>query len=72
MLEQSPELQARAIRLQAYSSHTSATPRYVLIFRREADLQEFWKHLPKDIQPLVQLQRQGVMLAALYELPATP
>lgn len=71
MLDQSPALQARAIQLKAYSSHNSPASRYVMIFRREADLQEFWKHLPEDAQLLVQLDREGVMLAALYELPAS-
>jgi hypothetical protein len=70
LLDQSPILKAKAIQLKPYSGHTSTTQRYVLIFRREADLQHFWQHQPnRDI--LTEMQREGVMLAALYALPAS-
>jgi len=66
--DQSAILKAKAIQLEPYSGHNSATERYVLIFRREADLQQFWQHQPNR-DTLVELQREGVTLAALYALP---
>jgi hypothetical protein len=68
----SPLLKQHQIRLRPYLSHEPSTKsRYVLIFRREADLQDFWKQLPAEAQIVVQLQREGVMLAALYLIPPT-
>jgi hypothetical protein len=73
MENQSPILRRHAIELRpfdaALGSGTSADARYVLFFRRLADLPDSITPLPFNARLLAEVRREGVQLAALYELP---
>jgi hypothetical protein len=45
-------------------------PRYILVFRRKADLPQWLRDQPPGAKRLVELSRQGVWLAAFYEFTA--
>lgn len=67
LLEQSPVLRRRGIRLIPFEPH-EPPPRFVLIFRRLADLPPELHAPPPDFHPLAEVRRDGVLLAALYEV----
>jgi hypothetical protein len=72
MLTQSPVLRRRGIRLHAYDADQPGHSRYLLIFCRLADLSPELRTLVAERHPLVANQRSGVVLAALYDLRASP
>jgi hypothetical protein len=71
MLDQSPILRRRRFQLVPFDETKMADTRYVLLFRRKADLPP---SLRTDAPPgrlLAEVTRQGVQLAALYEWRAS-
>lgn len=68
---QSPLLQRHRITLKSWDDRIRSEVRYVLVFRRRAD---FWETLEETDQPpaglrrLAEVRREGVQLAALYEV----
>ena len=68
MTNQSPVIRAHRIRLVPFSGFESKTTRYVLLFRRKADLPEKLREPTAATVPLAELRRDGVLLAALYQL----
>lgn len=67
LMSQCPMLRDRSIELRAYDDRQSTDIRYALVFRRRADPWESLEHPPAGAALLVELQREGVQLAALYE-----
>jgi hypothetical protein len=64
---QSPLLRERKITLRAFDDRHIDDVRYALVFRRRADPWESLEHPPPGAKLLVELSREGVQLAALYE-----
>lgn len=66
---QSPILRQRQIHLEPWDGEAITAPRYVLIFRRRADPPNarLFDKPPDHVRLIVAVERQGVMLAALYE-----
>ncbi len=64
---QSPILRDRQITLRAFDDKHIADVRYAIVFRRRADPWQSLEHPPKGARLLVELRREGVQLAALYE-----
>jgi len=65
---QCPALQRRNITLRAYDPQDNGPSRYVLVFRRRADLPPRFQRPPENARILAEVRRQNVLLAALYEL----
>ena len=65
---QSPILRRREIRLTTWRESAPGR-RFVLLFRRRADLPPPLQQLPPEVKRLAATIRQGVVLAALYEIP---
>ena len=53
-------------RLALYGTPAAASARWVMIFRRKADLPDFLRNTPPGLTPVVEVRRCGVLLAALY------
>ncbi|MBO12660.1 MAG: hypothetical protein CMJ68_18105 [Planctomycetaceae bacterium] len=53
-------------RLALYGTPPAASARWVMIFRRKADLPDFLRNTPPGLTPVVEVRRCGVLLAALY------
>jgi len=68
MLKQSPVLRRRGIRLHPYDASRAGQAPYLLIFCRLADLSPDLQALVAERPALVAVRRNGVLLAALYEL----
>ncbi len=68
LLLQSPILTAHQIQLRAYDDKQPHTIRYVIVFRRRADPWPSLEPAPPNATLLAQVRRDGVQLAALYEL----
>jgi len=67
LLNQSPILRHRRLRLKAWIGNEVTQTRYIAIFRRRADLPPMLQHPPPSVKLLALVKRQGVLLAALYE-----
>lgn len=65
---QSPPLREHGIRLRAYDDPHRELVRYVLVFRRRADPWHSLEPAPAHSRLLAETRRDGVQLAALYEL----
>lgn len=70
----SPLLQQRRLNLDAYDDQDPAkrSMRYVLVFRRRADPWPALEPAPRGGRLLAEVVREGVQLAALYELAPSP
>jgi hypothetical protein len=55
-------------RLRGYDPQRHGPPRYVLLYRRRADLPPELEPLPGNANVLAEVRRQGVLIAALIEL----
>lgn len=66
---QSPALRRAGIKLRPYDPQRYGRPRYVLYFRRRADLFPELEAGPPGARLLVANRRQGVLLAGLYAFP---
>lgn len=66
--QQSPQLRVHEVRLRAYDDPHRRHVRYVLVFRRRADPWHSLEPAPQRSRLLAETRRQGVQLAALYEL----
>jgi hypothetical protein len=66
--QQSPLLREYDIRLRSYDDPHRLQVRYVLVFRRRADPWHSLEPAPERSRLLAETRRQGVQLAALYEL----
>lgn len=64
---QSPVLQRAGITLQPYDPKVYGPPKYVLFFRRRADLFPELETGPPDAKLIAEYRVQGVLLAGLYE-----
>ena len=64
---QHPELAEKGIRLRALDHRQWADVRYVLSFRRQADLPEFLRDNTLN-EPTVIVEQQGVRVASLHEI----
>jgi hypothetical protein len=67
--QQSPILRQRRIHLEPWNGKAITAPRYVLIFRRRADPTQvrLFQETPANFRLIGSVERQGVLLAALYE-----
>lgn len=65
----SPILRERRLSLDAYDDQDPAKGhmRYVLVFRRRADVWPALEPVPRGARLLAEVVRDGVQLAALYE-----
>ena len=65
LIENSPILRNHGIRLRGYDEDRNKPAKYLIVFRRRADLA---KNLdpPENATLLAEVRRQGVLLAALY------
>jgi 4-amino-4-deoxy-L-arabinose transferase-like glycosyltransferase len=72
LLSQAPELRAKEIRLRAFTGAPSEQPpvRYLLSFARREYLPESWNPGPPGARVLAEIRREGIRLAALYEMNA--
>ena len=52
--------------LALYGTPDAADARWVMIFRRKADLPDFLRDSPSGLVPVAEFRRAGVLLAALY------
>jgi len=68
--QQSPVLRRSDIRLQPFEPGQHASAKYVLIFRRRADLPALLEPPPSEARLLASVRRQGVILAGLYVFPS--
>ena len=68
LLLQSPILAAHDVRLRAYDDKQPHEIRYVIVFRRRADPWPSLEPAPASSTLLAEVRRDGVQLAALYEL----
>jgi len=68
MLRQSPILRGRGIQLRPFEDKNIEQIRYVMFFHRRADLSELLHSSPPQARLLAEVRRQGVQLAAAYEL----
>lgn len=66
---QSPAFRAKDIRFAPYDPARFKRSRYVLMFRRRADLFAELEPVPAGAKLRAAVRRQGVVLAALYEFP---
>lgn len=62
---QSPVLRRHGVQIVAFDPAQPA-PEFVLLFRRLADLPEAWRGAPDGYEPVADVIRDGVQLAALY------
>ena len=69
LLLQSPILSAGNYRLRAYDNNAGREIRYVLVYRRRADPWPSLEPAPEGSRLLAEVRRDGVQLAALFELP---
>ena len=53
--------------LALYGTPEAADARWVMIFRRKADLPDFLRDSPPGLVPVAEFRRAGVLLAALYQ-----
>lgn len=67
MLENSPDLRKRGIKLRGYDDSKHGPAEYLIVFRRRADLSSEIDP-PTNATPLVEVRRQGVLLAVLYRM----
>ena len=67
LTEQSPIIREHELQLLPFGEH-SAPARYVLVFHRLADLPDELRKLETRVEPIAEVRRQGVLLAALYDL----
>lgn len=67
IIEQSPILRKRGIELRGYDPSKNGPAKYLLLFRRRADLSPEVDP-PKNAKLLAEVRRRGVLLAALYEM----
>jgi len=56
-------------RLALYGTPAAAKARWVMIFRRKADLPDFLRNDPPGLVRVAEVRRAGVQLAALYRQP---
>jgi len=68
LMMQSATLRRRGIRLRPYSDQNRQSRRFVLLFRRTAYLPDSLRHVPPNARLRAEVRRNGVQLAALYEL----
>jgi len=67
--QQSAALRERNITLRGYDPQKHGPSKYVLLYRRRADLPPELEPLSTDAHVLAELRRQGVVLAAVVETP---
>ncbi len=65
--QQSPIIRDHKLQLLPFREHSNPA-RYVLVFHRLADLPDELRKLETRIEPIAEVRRQGVLLAALYDL----
>jgi len=70
LLAQSPVLQRHGVKLVPYDEKTSTDARYLLVFQRKADISKGLKSTLNSAKKLASTDRQGVVLAAIYDLSA--
>lgn len=68
LLSQSPLLRQNGIRFRRFGTPEAAGCRYLLLFRRKADLPAWLQDGPTAAPRLAEVRRQGVVLAGLYDL----
>lgn len=66
---QSPALRRAGIKLKPYDPELYGQPRYVLFFRRRADLFPELESGPNGARLIAEVRRQVVLLAGIYEFP---
>jgi hypothetical protein len=67
MKTQSPVLRRHGIELRAFTGNVPGHAPYLLVFRRLADLSPATRAQIDADQPIVEVRRSGVLLAALYD-----
>jgi hypothetical protein len=68
LTKQSPILRGHGIELAPYRGFDRMQSRYLLVFRRRADLPDPIRDEPPRSRLLAEVRRSGVQLAALYEI----
>jgi Dolichyl-phosphate-mannose-protein mannosyltransferase len=67
--QQSAALRERNITLRGYDPQKHGPAKYVLFYRRRADLPPELEPLPDDARVLAEIRRQGVLLAGVIDTP---
>jgi len=68
LLSQSPILRQRGIALRRWDEVADGKRKYVLVHRRQADIPPILEEMLPDAKVLAEVKRDGVQLAALYDL----
>lgn len=69
MMQQIPSIREHGLRLRAFDWDNRADIRYLLVFRRLANLSHDDLELHRRSKVIAEVRRQGVLLAAVYQLP---
>jgi hypothetical protein len=69
LVAQSPILRRHEIQLRRWDQVAASQRKYAIVFRRNADVPPIVDELLPDSKLLAEVRRQGVQLAALYEIP---
>lgn len=67
LLSQAPALHQKRIQVVPYEEKPAPNRRYLLMFPRTEYLPKSWPGHPPDARPVIEIRRQGVVMAGLYE-----